>query len=158
MHVHVVRQHRLRHHAPITKAGVWFKMKKYLGMFIMILFAGCAWNPVLYPNAHLANVGNDQAERDIAECRQQADLYVKSDAAKEAAKDTAIGGIGGAVVGGAIGAVNGSFGRGVGVGAAGGAAAGLFSGIIKASQPDPLYINFVNRCLNEKGYDIIGWQ
>jgi outer membrane lipoprotein SlyB len=158
MHVHVVRQHRLRHHAPITKAGVWFKMKKYLGMFIMILFAGCAWNPVLYPNAHLANVGNDQAERDIAECRQQADLYVKSDAAKEAAKDTAIGGIGGAVVGGAIGAVDGSFGRGVGVGAAGGAAAGLFSGIIKASQPDPLYINFVNRCLNEKGYDIIGWQ
>ena len=126
-------------------------MKKYLGMFIIILLTGCAWNPVLYPNTHLANVGNDQAKLDIEDCRQQADAYVKSDAAKEAAKDTIIGGIGGAVVGGAIGAVDGNFGRGVGIGAAGGAATGLVSGIIKASQPDPLYINFVNRCLNEKG-------
>ncbi len=62
------------------------------------------------------------------------------------------------MVGGAIGAVDGSFGRGVGIGAAGGAAAGLVGGIFQAFQPDPLYINFVNRCLNEKGYEIIGWQ
>ena len=37
-------------------------------------------------------------------------------------------------------------------------AAGLVGGILRASQPDPLYINFVNRCLNEKGYEIVGWQ
>jgi len=133
-------------------------MKKWMVPWMIFLFAGCTVSPVLYPNAHLSNVGNDQAQRDIALCREQADMYVKSDAAKEAAKDTVIGGIGGAVVGGAIGAVDGSFGRGVGMGAAGGAAAGLVGGIIRASQPDPLYINFVNRCLNEKGYEIIGWQ
>lgn len=137
------------------KARVWLKMKKYLGMFIIILLTGCAWNPVLYPNTHLTNVGNEQAKQDIEDCRQQADAYVKSDAAKEAVKDT---GIGGAGVGGAIGAVNGSFGRGVEMGAAGGAAAGLVGGIIKSTEPDPLYKTFVNRCLNEKGYDIIGWQ
>ncbi|HRV45956.1 MAG TPA: cell envelope biogenesis protein OmpA [Smithellaceae bacterium] len=133
-------------------------MKKWIVPWTILLLAGCTVSPVLYPNTHLSNVGNDQAQRDIALCREQADLYVKSDAAKEAAKETAVGGIGGAVIGGAMGAVDGSFGRGVGIGAAGGAAAGLVSGIIKASQPDPLYINFVNRCLNEKGYDIIGWQ
>ncbi len=133
-------------------------MKKCLVLSMILLLAGCTVSPVLYPNAHLSNVGNDQAQRDIALCREQADLYVKSDAAKEAARETAIGGIGGAVIGGAMGAVDGNFGRGVGIGAAGGAAAGLVGGIIQASQPDPLYINFVNRCLNEKGYEIIGWQ
>ena len=125
---------------------------------MILLLAGCTVSPVLYPNAHMSNVGNDQAQRDIALCREQADLYVKTNAAGEAAKQAAVGGIGGAVIGGAIGAVDGSFGRGVGVGAAGGAAAGLVSGIIQASRPDSLYINFVNRCLNEKGYEIIGWQ
>ena len=135
-----------------------FRMKKYIVLSMILLLAGCTVSPVLYPNAHLSNVGNDQAQRDIALCREQADLYVKSDAAKEAAKETAIGAIGGAVIGGAIGAVDGSFGRGVGMGAAGGAAAGLVGGIFQASQPDPLYINFVNRCLNEKGYEIVGWQ
>jgi hypothetical protein len=149
-------RHFTRH--PERKGGWLFRMKKYFVPSMILLLAGCTVSPVLYPNAHVSNVGNDQAQRDIADCRQQADLYVKSDAAKEAAKETVIGGIGGAVIGGAMGAVDGSFGRGVGMGAAGGAAAGLVGGILRASQPDPLYINFVNRCLNEKGYEIIGWQ
>ena len=135
-----------------------FRMKKYIVLSMILLLAGCTVSPVLYPNAHLSNVGNDQAQRDIALCREQADLYIKTNPAGETAKGAAIGGIGGAVVGGAMGAVDGSFGKGVGMGAAGGAAAGLVGGILRASQPDPLYINFVNRCLNEKGYEIVGWQ
>ncbi len=154
----MIRFHVVAFHAGSKRKRGCFKMKKCLVLSMILLLAGCTVNPVLYPNAHLSNVGNDQAQRDIALCREQADLYVKSDAAKEAVKETAIGGIGGAVIGGAMGAVDGNFGRGVGIGAAGGAAAGLVSGIIQASQPDPLYINFVNRCLNEKGYEIIGWQ
>ncbi|MFA5182434.1 MAG: cell envelope biogenesis protein OmpA [Syntrophales bacterium] len=133
-------------------------MKKYLRILIVLLLAGCASGPVLYPNAHLKQVGQEQAQRDIDDCRQKADAYVKSDAAKTIAKDTAIGGVGGAVVGGTMGAVTGSFGKGVGVGAAGGAAAGLVTGAIKASKPSPVYKTFVNRCLSEKGYDAIGWQ
>jgi outer membrane lipoprotein SlyB len=133
-------------------------MKKYLVLLIGMILAGCASGPVLYPNAHLKQVGQEQAQRDIDDCRRQADAYVKSAAAKTMAKDTALGGAGGAVVGGAIGAVTGSFGKGVGVGAAGGAAAGLVTGAIKASRPSPIYKTFVNRCLTNKGYDPIGWQ
>jgi len=133
-------------------------MKRYLGISIILLLAGCASGPVLYPNDYLKKVGQEQAQRDIDDCRQKADAYVKSDAAKTIAKNTAIGGAGGAVVGGAMGAVTGSFGRGVGVGAAGGAAVGLVSGAIKASKPSPIYKTFVNRCLSEKGYETIGWQ
>jgi outer membrane lipoprotein SlyB len=133
-------------------------MKKYLVLLISIMLAGCASGPVLYPNARLQQVGPEQAQQDIDDCRRQAEAYVKSDAAKTIAKDTAIGGAGGAVVGGAMGAVTGSFGQGVGIGAAGGAAAGLITGAIKAFEPSPIYKAFVNRCLNEKGYEPIGWQ
>lgn len=140
------------------KNEVYFLMKKYLGILMILMLAGCASGPVLYPNAHLTNVGQEQAQRDITDCGQQADVYIKSDAAQAIAKDTLISGAGGAVIGGAMGAVTGSFGRGVGVGAAGGAAVGLVTGVIKASQPSPLYKSFVNRCLSEKGYEPIGWQ
>jgi outer membrane lipoprotein SlyB len=133
-------------------------MSKLAILLIVMFFAGCATGPVLYPNAHLKKVGEDQAHRDIAACEQQANVYVKSDAGIAAAKSTVVGTVGGAVVGGAIGAITGDFGRGIAIGAAGGAAAGLVQGIVQASKPSPVFINFVDRCLREKGYEPIGWK
>jgi len=133
-------------------------MKKILALTAILFLAGCATGPALYPNAHLQKVGEAQAQKDVAECETLADQYVKSDAGAQAAKDTAIGGIGGAVIGGAAGAVTGDFTRGLGVGAASGAAAGLVYGIIKATEPSPLFKNFVGKCLQERGYQVIGWQ
>lgn len=135
-----------------------------LGLVALLLLGlstglcGCSSGPVLYPNAHLKQVGSAQARREIAECEVLAEQYIKSDEGLAAAKSTAVGAAGGAVIGGAAGAVTGHFGRGVGVGAAGGAAAGLVQGIINASEPNPLYKNFVVRCLQEKGYEVIGWD
>jgi predicted small lipoprotein YifL len=125
----------------------------------LFLMVGCASHgPVLYPNAHLKAVGEEQAKKDIEECDRLADAYVKSDAGKEAAKSTVVGGAAGAVVGGAVGAVTGSLGRGSVIGAAAGAAGGLVRGISKASQPSPLHKRFVERCLRERGYDPMGWE
>jgi len=133
-------------------------MKK-TGFLIAFLFlTGCASGPVLYPNAHLQRVGETQAQKDVALCEAQADAYVKSDAGIAAAKSMAIGGAGGAVVGGAVGAVTGNLGRGAGVGAAAGAATGLVQGIVQASEPSPVFKNFMIRCLSEKGYEVIGWE
>ena len=133
-------------------------MKKILLVISILSLAGCATGPVLYPNPHLRAVGEAQAQKDIAECKALADDYVKSDAGIAAAKDTAVGAAGGAVIGGAAGAVTRNLGRGIGVGAAVGGASGLVQGIIKGSEPSPLYKNFVNKCLQDKGYDVIGWQ
>ncbi|OPY90626.1 MAG: hypothetical protein A4E72_00573 [Syntrophus sp. PtaU1.Bin208] len=133
-------------------------MKKRFLLISMLLLAGCASGPVLYPNAHLQKVGEAQAQKDVAECESLADRYVKSDAGLAAAKSTAIGGAGGAVIGGAAGAVTGNLGRGLGVGAATGAAAGLVHGIIQASEPSPVFKNFMVRCLQERGYEVIGWE
>jgi outer membrane lipoprotein SlyB len=138
----------------------WIEMVKVCSIIVPLLIIwGCAAHgPVLYPNAHLKMVGEEQANRDIEECDRLADAYVKSDAGKAAAKSVAGGGAAGAVIGGAAGSVTGSLGRGAAVGAAAGAAVGLVRGISKASQPSPIHKKFVERCLRDKGYDPIGWQ
>jgi len=138
-------------------------MYKTITLSAMLLFsfilAGCASHgPVLYPNAHLKTVGDQQAQTDIAQCKQMADSYIQSNPGADVAKTTALGGAGGAVVGAAVGAVTGNFGQSVGAWAAGGAASGLFYGIVRGSQPSPAYMGFVDRCLRERGYEPLGWQ
>jgi hypothetical protein len=122
------------------------------------LSACAASRPVLYPNAHLARVGQAQAEQDIATCRQLADQYVASGGAGTVAGSTAVGGGAGAAIGAAGGAVRGSAGTGAAVGAATGATAGFIRGLFRASEPSPTYKNFVNHCLRERGYQPVGWQ
>lgn len=123
--------------------------------------AGCArtQSPVLYPNAHLQQVGQEQANRDIEACRELASQNVPSAAGKEIAKDAAAGATGGVAVGAVAGAVTGhGAGRGAAVGAATGGTAGAVHGTAKQVEPSHVYKNFVNRCLREKGYEVIGWQ
>jgi OmpA family protein len=135
--------------------------------FIPLLFsvAACApRRPVLYPNEQMQRVGPQVAERDIDECMRRADQYVSSSArgaqaTSEVAGSTAIGAGTGAAIGAVGGAVTGNAGEGAAVGAATGGTAGLLHGLFGASgEPDPVYVNFVDRCLRERGYDPIGWK
>ena len=44
---------------------------------VFLLAVGCSGpRPILYPNDHLKQVGTDQAEQDIEECKQLAEDYV----------------------------------------------------------------------------------
>ena len=126
---------------------------------ILLVGSGCSGpRPVLYPNNHLKQVGQDQAEGDIEECQQLAEDYVPENEAATVAGNTAVGaGVGGAT--GAVGgAIRGSAGTGAAIGAAVGATAGLLRGLFQASQPTPTFKAFVNRCLHERGYESIGWE
>ncbi|HEV8642962.1 MAG TPA: cell envelope biogenesis protein OmpA [Methylomirabilota bacterium] len=128
---------------------------------LVLALAGCArtQKPVLYPNAKLRQVGHEQAERDIGECRTLASQYVESTAAKDIGRGAAIGAAGGAAVGAVGGAVSGrGAGAGAAIGAATGATAGVVHGAVKQTAPSPVYKQFVNRCLRERGYDVLGWQ
>jgi len=133
-----------------------------VGLMSVVLTAGaCARSqkPVLYPNLHLQEVGKDQADRDIEACRELAANYVPNTMGKEVAKDSAVGGVGGAAVGAVGGAVSGyGAGSGAAVGAATGAAAGVVHGALSHTEPTPVYKNYVDQCLREKGYEVIGWQ
>jgi outer membrane lipoprotein SlyB len=135
-------------------------LKKLVAFIAVFLLLGCAAHqrPVLYPNAKLNSVGQEQAQGDIDQCMQTAEAYVKKHQDSKVAEGALKGGAIGAATGAAIGAVRGDFGQVLAEGAAGGAAAGATYGIFKAAEPSPLYKQFVNRCLKDKGYEPLGWE
>jgi hypothetical protein len=129
---------------------------------VCVLSAGCAGttNPVLYPNNHLKQVGQVAADRDIAECRQLASSSGVAETkdgkvARQAAGGAAVGG----ASAGAWGLVRGNdAGERALAGAAAGAAAGTVRGGMNSSETSPVYKNFVQKCLRDRGYEVIGWQ
>ena len=133
-----------------------------------LLFLGaCTANrPVVYPGQQVQDAGNAAVQSDIDDCIARAKEYEASgfrggEVARRSAERAAVGAGIGAAAGAAGGAVHGNAGRGAAAGAAGGAAGGLVSGIFDAFRkrdPDPVYKNFVVRCMSEKGYEIIGWE
>jgi hypothetical protein len=129
-------------------------------LVLNVLLIGCAsmQHPQLYPNAHLQQVGQQQAEQDIEACRELASAHVQSTAGEDVAKDTAIGAAGGTAAGAVGGAISGNVGLGAAVGAATGATAGFLSGLFKETPPSPVYKEFVDRCLRERGYEVVGWE
>ena len=126
----------------------------------LFFFLGCAQQrPVLYPNPHLKTVGQERAEADINECvRSATEQGAQDGAGGQVAKDTVEGGAVGGAVGAGVGAVLSSAGRGAAAGAAGGAAGALIRGLFRASEPDPVFRGFVDRCLRQRGYEPIGWR
>ena len=124
---------------------------------------GCAGpKPILYPNAHYQSVGKRVAQSDIEGCREMADAAgANRDPSKVArtARSTAAGGAIGGAAGAAGGAVIGHAGRGAGVGAASGAAAALMRSLLfQRSTTSQAHIAYVDRCLEDLGYDPVGWQ
>jgi hypothetical protein len=131
----------------------------------LLLTACSTAHPVLFPNAHLQSVGKDITEQDIEACRQLAETAGAEEGSGKAgrvATGTAVGAGVGAAAGAVGGAISGAVGRGSMIGAATGAVWGLLTGLFHAvvgpSQPNQAYTNFVNRCLQEKGYEVTGWQ
>ena len=104
------------------------------------------------------------AAQDIEACRQlakEAGAEESSGKTGRVATSTAVGAGAGAAAGAVGGAISGAVGRGSMIGAASGAVWGLLMGLFRASgssHPDQAYSNFVNRCLQEKGYEVTGWQ
>ena len=130
----------------------------------LLLVACSTARPVLYPNAHMQSVGKEIAAQDIEACRQLAETAGAEEGSGKAgrvATGTALGAGAGAASGAVGGAIFGAVGRGSMIGAASGAVWGFLMGLFRASgssQPNQAYSNFVNRCLQEKGYEVTGWQ
>jgi hypothetical protein len=130
-------------------------MTKIVLLGLSLMFVSCASKPTLYPNDKLKSVGKAEAKKDTDQCLADAEKYLDSSEGKIIAKGAGAG----AIIGGAIGAVGGLFtgniggglARGSAMGAAGGGAAGAIS-------PDELKQRYVNQCLSDKGYQVIGWD
>ena len=136
-----------------------------------LTLAGCASTgsgsassrPVLYPNAAYNRVGDVQAQNEVVACQSRASAAglraeQGSQVAQRAGESAAVAGVASAV--GAL-----VFGRGTdgmlrsGIGGAAiGGAAGATQAAVRGGQPNSVYRSFVQRCLGEKGFDVIGWN
>lgn len=133
-----------------------FAVRKQLLCYISIIIfcsfiSACASRPKLYPNQKFETVGAPAAEADVDQCMAKADEYLKGEKAKQVAKGAGRG----AVMGGVIG---GLFSGGLRGAARGAVAGGAIGGTASALSPEQLKRQYVNNCLSEKGYQILGWD
>lgn len=132
---------------------------------IFLLLTGCATpiaQPAFYPNAHYQRVGPGQAQLDAQACAnlaQQSEVTAvnKVDAGRSAAAGAV--GVGTAGVVGSLLSGNKPDLKNIAAGAAavgvGGAAATAAGQSVGGSA---LYRQFVQQCLAERGYHVIGWH
>ena len=138
-------------------------MNKLAALFLSgALVTGCASSkPVIYPNAHYNDVGSQAAQQDIANCITLAQSVGVS-RTKNEAEDEASRAAGGTAAGAATGAVGGAIAGGAAIGSIAGAATGLTAVIISSMfqkpKNNPTFEKFVERCLQERGYEVIGWE
>ncbi len=139
-------------------------MKRVIALLAFGLIGCAAASPILYENQKYRDVGKSGAARDIAECRELAEhagATPGAGKAGQAAKSAGVGAAGGAAAGAVGGAIGGSPGIGAAAGAASGAVWSLFSAMfdwMTPSQPSSVHMNYVNTCLAERGYQVVGWK
>ncbi len=130
-----------------------------LTLFVLSACSSSAKRPVFYPNSHMKQVGHSQAQRDADECMALADSYSVSrtkdgEVATKATSGALIGGVGA----GAWGIVRGDAGERALAGALAGGSAGAVKGGVDSTRLSPTFQRFVNQCLQERGYQVIGWE
>lgn len=142
------------------KQGVHERIVGFLLLVSLAAISGCgASRPVLYPNAHLQEIGQVKAEQEIDDCIRMANEYqAGSNMTNEIAKGTAKAGVVGAATGAIIGAITGNIGQAAAIGGAGAATATMGMGVMRSDGPDPIYKQFVEQCLREKGFQPLGWR
>ena len=138
---------------------------------LLAVLAGCAATgpnsplakPVLYPNATLTRVGESQARAETDGCMAraaQAGLtpdQKTNQVGRRAGEGAATAGVASAA-GALITGRSSDILRAGAAGAAIGGSAGAVSGAFNNDKVNPVYRQFVQRCLQEKGFDVIGWN
>ncbi len=130
-----------------------------------VLVAGCATpvaKPAFYPNAHYQRMGAAQAQADAQACAELANQSDVGAVNKVDAARVGAAGAAGVAVAGTVGSVlkgNKPNIKNIAAGAAaigaGGAAATAAGQSVGGSS---LYRQFVQQCLAERGYQVIGWR
>ena len=154
-------------HAGSDNGPVALNRKPAFGCLLLVstlILWGCSnvpQRPVMYPNAKATSAGQAQMRRDVEDCMALARQYgVRETRQENIARDTASGALLGGVAAGTWGLVRGDAAERAAAGAAAGAATAATRGVIRSSEnrPNPTFQGFVQRCLTERGYEVIGWE
>lgn len=156
---------------PVSRRSRLFALRGFwLGMGAALL-AGCAATgpdspsarPVLYPNAALNRVGDAKARTEVDACMARAQSAgltpdeKNNETARRAGQGAAVGGVAAAVGALVTGRNADRVIRSGAAGAAVGGSAGAVSGAMH-EKASTTYRNFVQRCVSEKGFEVIGWN
>ena len=137
-------------------------MRNLIIILTVLCLGACAsTKPVIYQSKKTARVGEQQLQQDINSCRAEAEskgLDPTRSGGTELASETVKGGAMGGAVGAATGAIGGNAGHGAKYGAAAGATASFLRNIFKGAKPNSTYRRYVERCLADLGYDVVGWD
>lgn len=124
-------------------------------LLVLLMLGSCASRPQLYPNEKLKQSGKIAAKEDVDQCMAEAEDYLKSSKGKQVAKGAGAG----AAIGAAIGTVSGLFTGNIGGGLLRGGAMGAAGGAVGGGlSPDQVKQRYVNQCLADQGYQVIGWD
>jgi hypothetical protein len=126
----------------------------------LVIALACAARPVVYPSGPAGGAEQARLDRDIDECSALASQHAGegSARARDTARSTGIGAAVGAVTGVVAGAIWGNLGRGAATGAAVGGTSGLLGSLLRRGGDDPVRRRYVERCLTDRGYDVMGWR
>lgn len=148
--------------------GAWGVSRKpacgLLFLVWILILSGCSnppKRPVVYPNAKATSAGQQQVRRDVEDCMALARQYGVSETRQDnIARDTATGALLGGVAAGTWGLVRGDAAERAAAGAAAGAATAATRSVITSGENrlNPTFQGFVQRCLGERGYEVIGWE
>lgn len=128
----------------------------------MLLLAGCATappRPLFYFGSYEEPVSKVQSDRDTDECMalaRQAGVQENRDG--QVGRKAASGALLGGIAAGAWSLIRGNGGDTVVAGAVAGGATGAAKGAIDSTEQNPIFRRYVERCLRERGYDVIGWK
>lgn len=126
---------------------------------LVLLLASCAPKPVLYRDAgYEERGGKDAAAAAVKECRAIAKSEVGKLNLKPVAERSAWGAATGAAMGAVTGLITGDLGRAAASGAAIGGIGGAGHGAYEASRPDHVERAYTDRCLSERGWNVLGWR
>lgn len=134
-------------------------MRRPMLVLTVVVMTACAsQKPQLYPNERYKAAGPEAADKDVKECLSEAKHFVKANRLSPAAEKTGWGAATGAAMGVVLGLLTGDLERAVTSGAAVGAVGGAAAGAHAATKPDEIERMFTDRCLEEKGYSVLGWR
>jgi hypothetical protein len=136
--------------------------RSLLPLCAALLLVGCASSsPIVYQQHPAGGAVSTRVAQDISQCRQRATAAVGTNArqATAAGEIGRIGAVGfvGTAVGSLVAGSADAWSR-ARAGAAGGAAGMATKLLLEWNEPDEVHQEYVQRCLKERGHDVLGWR
>ena len=130
------------------------------GLLVWAQPALAAPQPDFYPNAHYKKAGPEKTRAAVQSCQADAQSHLAATAEKHGMlRDTTRGAARGAAKGALAGAIfDDKAGRGAGAGAALGGLSAAGKSVREEREGSPEYRKFMEACLEDKGYKVIGWK